>query len=159
MPENTENTENSPMNACSGSEPTSCADPRCTSYASGHQVHFIQARLVGATPWGWRDAVVGEVQRDWVQLSYLDADAQPELWHHTDLTDLLRTGVPVRLHEQYHVLGSPAGWFNVLLRHGAGAIPEPATPHLWCAERGVAVVDNRTGRALPLDHVDPGNAD
>lgn len=155
MPENTKNVPITPWNV---SEPTQCIEPRCNSYGPGHQVHFIQAGLVGETPWGWRDAVVRRMQSGWLHLSYLDTDVHPSLWHHTDLTDLLCPGAPVRLHEQYHLLGSPAGWFNVVLRNGAGAVPEPPHLSLWHAEARVAVVDNQTGRALPLDHLGPGTA-
>lgn len=153
--ENAENTDNTPRR---DSAPMSCTESPCTSYGPGHNLHFIQARFVGGTPWGWRDAVLQRVEDGWLHLSYLDTPAHPILWHHADLTDVLSPGAPVRLHEQYHVLGSPAGWSSVVIHQGVGAVPEPAHPNLWRAEMTAAVVDNRTGRALPLDHLDPGAA-
>ena len=33
-------------------------DVFCRSYLPGHHTHWIHAKHVGRTPWGWRDAVV-----------------------------------------------------------------------------------------------------
>ncbi|WP_147915915.1 hypothetical protein [Ruania zhangjianzhongii] len=158
MPENTGNMANVANTPQTAAAPTKCVEPRCTSYRPGHRVHIIQAQLVAQTPWGWRDAVLRGMQSGWLHLSYLDAEAHPRIWSHTALTDVLCPGAPVRLHEQFHVLGSPAGWFNVVHRDGSGAVPAPAHPSLWHAEPRRAAVDNHTGRALPLDHLRPGAA-
>jgi hypothetical protein len=132
---------------------TPCSGP-CPSYGAGHQVHFIQARLVGESPWGWRDAVVSSLDKHFARLAYLEDDATPIVWHHKSLKRRISVGDPVRLHERYHVLGCPAGWFSVVIAGGLGAVPEPMDKTVWAPEFTIPVVDLATGIALPLDHVE-----
>ena len=130
---------------------TGC-DGDCAVYRPGHQVHFIQARHVGQSPWGWRDAVVTSVYGLTAHLSYVDHDAAPRVWHHRSLAGVLEPGAPVRLHERLHVLGSPAGWFCVRVEDGLGPAPAPDAPELWADQVSVGVVDLSTGVAWATDH-------
>ncbi len=56
--------------------------------------------------------------------------ASLRLWHHEPLSGQVDVGDPVRVHEQYYVLGGPFGWLNVIIKGGLGAVPEPAEPAL-----------------------------
>lgn len=137
----------------------------CRSYWSGHNMHFIHARHLGETPWGWRDGLVEAMDEDgWVAVRYLvGGDVGPgggpsatvRVWHHSPLADLLDVGHPVRVHERYCALGGPFGWLNVAVRDGLGPVSEPASAELWEDEVTGGAVDLSTGRALPLDHADP----
>jgi hypothetical protein len=130
-----------------------CRDKKCGSFHGGHQVHPIQARKVGETPWGWRDAIVTAVDGLVVQVAYLGHDdARPVVWHHRSLAEVLAPGDPVRLHEQYFVLGCPAGWFSVYVEGGLGPVPTPQAPELWAGQTSAGIVDVGTGIALPTDH-------
>lgn len=57
------------------------------------------------------------------------------------------------MHEQYHVLGGPFVWVNVVLTGGLGRVPEPAEPRLWAAQVVAPVVDLATGRGVAMDHL------
>ena len=128
-----------------------CAE--CQSYRAGHNVHFIQARLTGQAPWGWRDATVTAIDGLTVNLAYVEAGTEIRLWHHRDLSSVLRIGSPVRLHEQYHVLGTPVGWLCVELLEGRlGAVPEPVDVEAWRSQQTPGVVNLQTGLAVPTDH-------
>jgi len=129
-----------------------CSNGRCNSYAAGHLVHFIQARLVGESPWGWRDAVVTGIEGLTVYLEYLHEVGQPECWHHRSLSDVLEPGAPVRLHERYHVLGCPAGWFSVHISDGLGAIPTPDDTAAWKDLSSPGIVDLSKGAGVATDH-------
>ncbi len=135
------------------SDPTPCIlqTGHCQAYHPGHNTHWIHARRVGETPWGWRDAVVGGLDGRWVSVTYVDDGRQVELWHHDELTDALPVGAPVRVHEQYYVLGGPFGWLNVLVRGGLGPVPTPEDTSAWEPEVTGGVQDLSTGRALALD--------
>lgn len=124
----------------------------CQSYAPGHNLHVIHGKHVGRTPWGWRDGVVVSTNGGDVVVEYLETGHQVRLWHHASLA-AVRAGSPVRVHEQYYVLGGPFGWLNVVVMDGLGAVPEPAEPGLWSAQVVMPVVDLSTGRGLAVDHV------
>jgi hypothetical protein len=127
----------------------------CQSYANGHNMHFIHARHVGETPWGWRDGVVDALlPYGWVQIVYVDQPAVVKVWHHQPLRGLVRRGDPVRLNENWWALGGPFGWVNVLVRGGLGKVPDPVAPEIWASEITGGVVDLSTGRGLALDHLD-----
>jgi len=136
-------------------DPSACdhfgGSPQCRSFHPGHHTHWIHARRLGETPWGWRDAVVREVDGCSITVVYLDGGRPVRLWHHEPLTDELEVGGPVRLHEQYYALGSPLGWLNVVVRGGRGPVPVPADPAAWEDETTGGVQDLRTGRAVALD--------
>jgi hypothetical protein len=85
----------------------------CRSYDSGHNLHFIHARLLGETPWGWRDGIVTSVRGGEVMVAYLEVDHEIRLWHHSSLATLL-VGAPVQVHERYHALGGGFGCVNVV---------------------------------------------
>jgi len=133
---------------------TPCWRSPCAGYAPGHHMHFIHAKRVGLSPWGWRDAVVLSVEGQFACLAYLEGDATPVVWHHTSLKRVIGAGDPVRLHEQYYALGCPAGWFNVVVEGGIGAVPEPADKAAWEDQVTGFAVDLATGVALALDHVE-----
>lgn len=142
---------------CSTSEveriPSDCIeqDDRCGSYGAGHLMHWIHARHVGESPWGWRDGVISYVHGRWLEVSYVE-DGYVRVWHHEVLADLT-AGTPVRVHERYHALGGPFGWLNVHAEGGLGDVPEPAEAWLWSDEMTSGVVDNSSGRAIALDHL------
>jgi hypothetical protein len=131
-------------------------DGRCSAYWPGHNMHFIHAKHVGRTPWGWRDGIVESVTDGWAEVRYLLEEGRVSVWHHTELATLLSPGDPVRVHERFHALGGPFGWLNVEVRGGLGAVPDPEEPDVWAQETTGGVVDLSTGRALPLDHLDEG---
>lgn len=123
----------------------------CTSYAAGHNVHFIHAKHVGRTPWGWRDGVVTAHGGDTLAVRYVETDHEVRVWHHRALP-ALELGSPVRVHEEYYVVGGPFGWLSVVLTGGLGAVPEPADPEEWAPQMVRAVVNLATGVGIPMDH-------
>ncbi|MFT4135669.1 hypothetical protein [Microbacterium sp.] len=78
----------------------------CTSFAPGHALHLIQARLVAATPREWQDAIVQACdERDGVVvLRTLDDGALLTVWNAEGAAATVRAGDPVSLHARYHVL-------------------------------------------------------
>lgn len=133
---------------CSGHGP-------CQLYGPGHNTHWIHAKQVGRTPWGWRDGVVARIDRRWLTVEYVAEPGRLRLWHHTSMRPEIDVGALVRVHEGYSVLGGPFGWLNVLVEGGLGAVPEPVEPAMWDGMITGGVQDLSTGRALALDHVSP----
>lgn len=127
----------------------------CESFLPGHHTHWIHAKHIGRTPWGWRDAVVRSLDGQWITVTYVESGRQVELWHHAELAEEVELGAPVRVHEQYYVIGGPFGWLNVVVQGGQGAVPEPADVTAWQAQMTGGVQDLGTGRALALDWLDP----
>lgn len=89
-------------------------DDVCSSFAPGHALHLIQARLASATPsdWvdgivEWADAVTGELR-----VRTLDGDAR-SLWNASGAALEAPEGTPVALHSRYHVLAVGRVQFNV----------------------------------------------
>lgn len=117
-------------------------------------MHHIHARLTGEAPWGWRDARVLAAEDQMLQLEYLSEPGQPRVWHHAPLAPQCPPGNPVRLHERFSVLGTPAGWIHVVIEDGIGPLPVPENPELWAAERTQGAVNLATGTGLALDHPD-----
>lgn len=130
------------------------APGHCQAYWPGHNTHWIHAKHVGRTPWGWRDAVVTGISDRWISVAYVAESTQVRLWHHDHLGGEVVVGDPVRVHEEYYVLGGPFGWLNVVVEGGLGAVPRPKEPRLWADETTGGVQDLSTGRALALDHLD-----
>ncbi len=126
-------------------------DGECISYRDGHLVHTIQARLVGQSPWGWRDGILETSTTASIRIRYIDEDVTATCWHHHDISDLLPVGDPVRLHERFRVLGSAAGWHSVSIVGGVGPVPAPEHPELWHAHFVIGIVNLGTGVALPTD--------
>jgi hypothetical protein len=133
---------------------TYAPDPAtCQGCWSGHHMHQIHASYLGRTPWGWRDAVVTAFgSRGTLEVTYLGDNGCAVVWHHRDLADLLRTGAPVRIHEQYHALGAPFGWLNVHVLSGLGSVPTPADTDRWNGLMTGGVVSLASGRGMALDH-------
>ena len=119
----------------------------CQTYASGHDLHVIQAKLAGLSPRGWRDGVVTAVHGSDVTVQYVEVDHVLRFWHHRHLR--LPTGQPVRVHERYHVAAGPFGWANVVVSNGPGAVPDPQEPALWQPEQSIPIVELHTGYSLP----------
>jgi hypothetical protein len=117
-------------------------------------MHHIHARLTGESPWGWRDAQVLAANGHVLHLTYLLEPGRPRVWHHAPLAPQCPPGTPVRLHERFSVLGTPAGWIHVVVEDGVGAVPVPDNPDLWAAERKHGAVNLATGTGLALDHPD-----
>jgi hypothetical protein len=140
------------------SDLTSCIareDGSCESYRPGHHTHWIHAKHIGRTPWGWRDALVRGLDGCWTTVTYVESGRQVRLWHHVELADELGVGEPVRVHERYSVLGAPIGWLNVVVEGGLGPVPEPADTAAWQHRITGGVQDFGTGRALALDWRNP----
>ncbi len=87
----------------------------CDSYAPGHALHLIQARLVSATPSEWIDAIVEHADRasGSVHLRTLDGDAIT-VWNGAGAAATVRPGEPIALHGRYHVLRAGSTQFNAL---------------------------------------------
>lgn len=85
----------------------------CTSFAPGHAVHLIQARLVSATPTEWVDAIVvaTDAGAGTVSLHTLDGEAI-EVWNGLGAASTVETGEPVSFHPRYHVLNAGGELFN-----------------------------------------------
>jgi hypothetical protein len=115
-------------------------------------MHWIHTNRIGKTPWGWRDGTVSDVDNRWLTVRYLHEPASVRVWHHESLADVVASGSPVRVHEEYYALGGPFGWVNVIVEGGQGQVPAPEDPSLWAAEVTVGVTDLATGRALSMDH-------
>ena len=123
----------------------------CQSYRSGHNTHWIHAKHVGQTPWGWRDGLVVGLEGHWVTVDYLESDRRLRLWHHVPLAGEVCAGDPVRVHEQYRILGGPFGWVHAHVEGGAGPVSAPADPSGWAGQVTPAITELSTGRALALD--------
>ncbi len=91
----------------------------CSSFAPGHAVHLIQARLVAATPVEWVDAVVTAVDAaaGTIVLHGLLDDLEITLWNGAGAADLASPGAPVAYHPRYHALHAAGRVFNVLDVH------------------------------------------
>lgn len=89
----------------------------CSSFAPGHAVHLIQARLVSATPGEWLDAIVttADAADGSVTLHTLDGRALT-FWNGAGASALIEPGTPVAFHERYHVLSVGGRLFNALAR-------------------------------------------
>ncbi len=140
------------MVGCSESG-TFCRGTPCQAFAPGHNMHHIHSIHVGRTPWGWRDALVAAVTGPSVHVEYLDGQATPVLWHHRAIG--VELGDPVRVHDEYHAVAFPFGWFNVIIRGGLGPVPEPPDTVLWYQRTTLGVVDMGAGNGLAVDHAEP----
>lgn len=87
---------------------------RCSSFAPGHALHLIQARIASATPSEWIDALVERadaVSGDLV-VRTLDDEAHT-LWNGAGAALEAAAGTPVALHPRYGVLAVGNTQFNV----------------------------------------------
>ncbi|MBN9215971.1 MAG: hypothetical protein ABS62_05115 [Microbacterium sp. SCN 70-200] len=87
----------------------------CSSFAPGHAVHLIQARLVSATPSEWVDAIVTttDAADGGILVHTLDGDAIA-LWNGAGAAAEVVPGTPVAYHPRYHVLSIGGQLFNSL---------------------------------------------
>lgn len=88
---------------------------RCSSFAPGHAVHLIQARLVSATPGEWVDATVTTRDAATGDLLLHTLDGRSvALWNGAGAAARLEPGAPVAYHPRYHVLSLGGHLFNIL---------------------------------------------
>ena len=88
----------------------------CSSFAPGHALHLIQARLAAATPSDWADAIVeaSDARSGFVIVRTLSDGEAVGLWNGTGAAAAATPGTPVALHERYHVLAVGGARFNVV---------------------------------------------
>ena len=88
----------------------------CSSFAPGHALHLIQARLASATPSEWVDAIVeqADAANGVVVLRTVTDAEQIELWSGSGAAHEATPGTPVAFHGRYDVLAVGSLRFNVL---------------------------------------------
>ncbi|WP_029146255.1 hypothetical protein [Microbacterium luticocti] len=86
----------------------------CSSYAPGHALHLIQARLAAATPLEWADALVTatDASSGTLVLHTLDGESHT-VWNAGAAALEATPGTPVALHRRYHVLAVGRAQYNV----------------------------------------------
>ena len=86
----------------------------CSSFAPGHALHLIQARMASATPRGWTDAIVEKADpaSGILSLRTLDGDLHV-IWNGAGAALEAPAGSPVALHRDYGVLAYGRVQFNV----------------------------------------------
>lgn len=86
----------------------------CRQYLPGHALHPIHARLLRRDAGGWWDGTVdGHLPDGWVTVTRDDERDRVRLWHHRDLTAIVRVGVAVRVCERLHAIEYGARRLNV----------------------------------------------
>lgn len=87
---------------------------RCSSFAPGHALHLIQARIASATPAGWVDALVesADALTGDLVVRTLDGDVHT-LWNGAGAALEADLGSPVALHTRSGVLAVGRAQFNV----------------------------------------------
>ena len=86
----------------------------CSSFAPGHALHLIQARMASATPRGWVDAIVetADAASGALTLRTLDGAAH-RLWNAGSAALEATPGTPVAVHTSYGVLAIGRTQYNV----------------------------------------------
>lgn len=84
----------------------------CSSFAPGHAVHLIQARLIAATPSEWVDAIATPGHDGALELHTLDGD-RIHVWNGAGAAAHVAAGEPVAYHPRYHAVSVGARTFNV----------------------------------------------
>ena len=86
----------------------------CSSFAPGHALHLIQARMASATPLGWADALVedADAASGVLILRTLDGEAVT-VWNAGGAALEAAAGAPVSLHRDYAVLAIGSTLYNV----------------------------------------------
>ncbi|MEJ1923460.1 hypothetical protein KHB019_002757 [Microbacterium sp. KHB019] len=86
----------------------------CSSFAPGHALHLIQARLASATPSEWVDGIVerADAATGEVRIHTLNGE-EWALWSAQGAALEATPGTPVALHTRYHVLAVGRVRFNV----------------------------------------------
>ena len=86
----------------------------CSSFAPGHALHLIQARLASATPSDWVDAIVESSDAVTGDLVVRDLDGTAHaLWNGSGAALEGGACAPVAVHRRFHVLGVGRTKFNV----------------------------------------------
>lgn len=86
----------------------------CSSYARGHALHLIQARLASATPSAWADGIVVGTAPAEGRLTVQTLDGNVlELWNAGSAALEAPEGTPVAVHTQYDVLAVGSVRYNV----------------------------------------------
>jgi hypothetical protein len=86
----------------------------CSTFAPGHALHLIQARLAAATPSDWVDAIVEAIHADGTVVLRTIADTTPvSVWSGSGAAQEISAGTPVALHGRYNVLAVGRRRFNV----------------------------------------------
>ena len=88
----------------------------CSTFAPGHALHLIQARLSAATPTDWVDAIVEstDAARGLILLRTVADGVQVELWSGAGAAQEVTPGAPVAIHGRYDVLAVGSLRFNIL---------------------------------------------
>ncbi|BDV30371.1 hypothetical protein [Microbacterium terricola] len=87
---------------------------RCSSYAPGHALHLIQARLASATPTEWVDAIVEAADAPTGEVSLRTIDGVAiTVWNAAGAAEQVTAGTPVALHARYDVLSLGTRRFNI----------------------------------------------
>lgn len=86
----------------------------CSSFAPGHALHLIQARLAAATRTGWADALVSVADRasGVIRVTTLDGETL-SLWNAGGAALEVEPGQPVAVHTTWDVLAIGALRYNV----------------------------------------------
>ncbi|MDT0158277.1 hypothetical protein Q9R19_11625 [Microbacterium sp. ARD32] len=88
----------------------------CSSFAPGHALHLIQARLASATPRGWVDALVDSADAGTGELTLRTLDGEIiTVWNAGGAALEAAAGSPVALHRDYAVLAIGTTQYNVAL--------------------------------------------
>ncbi|UWF77265.1 MULTISPECIES: hypothetical protein [Microbacterium] len=86
----------------------------CSSFAPGHALHLIQARMASATPLGWADAIVESADAASGVLALRTLDGEEHLvWNAGGAALEAAPGTPVALHRDYGVLAVGRVQYNV----------------------------------------------
>ncbi|WP_309066699.1 hypothetical protein [Microbacterium sp.] len=89
----------------------------CSSFAPGHALHLIQARMASATPLAWTDAIVETADAASGILSVRTLDGvEYALWNAGGAALEAPSGTPVSLHRGYGVLSVGRVQYNVAVR-------------------------------------------
>jgi hypothetical protein len=133
--------------------PSECspAAPRgCRSHLPGHLTHLLHARLLGRSPWGWREGRVTSVSGEgWLTVACTAEAGTYRAWHHQDLRARLAPGEQVRVHERHSALSGALGVVSLHIARGVGPVPEPVALDVWASPTGASVIDLRTGAEVP----------
>lgn len=87
---------------------------RCSSFARGHALHLIQARIAAATPGEWIDGIVESADAVTGDLVVRGLDGHAHaLWNRSGAALEAPNGTPVALHSRYGVLSVGRTQFNV----------------------------------------------
>lgn len=88
----------------------------CSTFAPGHALHLIQARLAAATPSEWVDAIVEttDATAGTLTLRTLDDATRVVVWSGAGAAADVAAGTPVALHGRYDVLAAGSARYNVL---------------------------------------------